>query len=116
MIEIKQDLPDEDNVRLQTVRPCKIYEPRLDRYFLGTTSDIADSSILLTIPRPLELHENDELFLGVAQKRRQVLIQSQDMVRVRVIRSVRTTEGTTAVAVELCDPLLSNAVRLRRAA
>jgi c-di-GMP-binding flagellar brake protein YcgR len=114
MIELDEDRRYDRRIKLE--RPCKVYEPRLEKYFSATMNDFSAGGMHLTIPRTLDLKPDDRLLVGVAQKRRQVLLRSQEMITVRVARCMHGADGCTYLGVELIDRTQSQPEATRLAA
>jgi hypothetical protein len=102
--------------RLPVERPCKVYDARSGRYLAGMTRDISGGGMLLQLSRAAVIEPGAELYVGIAEKRRQTLLRAAEMMRVRVARSVHSPEGGTMIGVELLDPPAVADVALRRAA
>lgn len=102
--------------RVDLHRPCKVYEPRLGRYFPATTSNLSAGGMAIDLPRCLPLQPGDELLVGVAQKRRQMLLRTHEMIRVRVARAITAPDGTTRLGVTLLDEDVADDTCLRQAA
>lgn len=92
------DLERRRQERLPLVRPCKIYEPRAQKYLNALTENLSIGGALLTVMKPLDLRPGDQIFVGVALKRRQAIIPGNEMLPARVIRSLRSSEGFTTIA------------------
>ena len=114
MISIDHDRRTERRISLS--RPCKVCCPRSLTYVSGSTCDVSAGGMLLRLPRPVNFEPGDRLFVGVAQKRRQTLLHSADMIETEVVRAMLTTGGETYLAVTLTDPTQGILPQLRRAA
>jgi hypothetical protein len=97
MLELDRDRRDAPRVSLN--RPCKVFNPRTGKYIAGTTRNVSAGGVSIVLHRPVELEAGDVLHLGIARKRRQALLRSDDMVEVEVVRSLSSTAGDTAVGV-----------------
>jgi c-di-GMP-binding flagellar brake protein YcgR len=98
-----EDRREHDRVPLS--RPCKIYDERSGKYITGRTVNLSDGGALLELSRPLPLQAGQQLFLGVALTRRQTLLPANDMIVCEVVRSLRTTDNATALAVRFSGPI-----------
>lgn len=102
--------------RIAIERPCKIHDPRTGRYYPGTVLDVSAAGMMIRIERDLGLVVGDELFVGIAQKRRQVLLRTDEMFSVRVARIAGSAEGWWAVGAELIENIQLDPEVLRLAA
>jgi hypothetical protein len=93
------DLERRRQERLPLVRPCKIYEPRSEKYLNAITENLSTGGALLTIMRPLDLRPGDLVHVGVALKRRQAVIPANEMIASRVVRCLHNSEGHCTLAV-----------------
>lgn len=84
--------------RVRISRPCKVHDPRSGKYLSGSTRDLSSGGVLLEIDRPLDIAPGQTLHVGIAQKRREVLIREADMVELQVVRALGTPDGRTVVA------------------
>ncbi len=114
MIMLDHDRRSERRISLS--RPCKVCCPRSLRYVSGSTCDVSSSGMLLRLSRSVNFEPGDRLFLGVAQKRRQTLLRSNDMIETEVIRTMPTTAGETYLAVSMKGAAQGFVPQLRRAA
>jgi hypothetical protein len=87
------------HTRIAYVRPCKIFSPSLQRYFLGTTQDLSSGGMLVQVPHPVDVRPGDTLQIGVASKRREQMLRAAEMLRATVIRSMTTVNDHTTFAV-----------------
>ena len=101
---IESDHDRRDTPRISLTRPCKLYEPRSCKYIAGSTCNIGPGGMLLRLDRAIALEEDDSVYVAVAQKRRQRLLRSEDMIEAKVTRTVAITSGETAVAVRFTNP------------
>jgi hypothetical protein len=86
--------------RIEYVRPCKIFSPSLQRYFLGTTQDLSSGGMLVQVSHLVDVRPGDALQIGVASKRREQLLRAVEMLRATVIRSMSTVDDHTTFAVK----------------
>lgn len=93
--------------RFRVLRPCKIYDVRSGKYHAADTRDISRGGMLLDLPRSIGVTVDDELLIGIADKRRQPLLRTSEMVRAKVVRVVGTPRDTRAVAVRFVDPAVA---------
>lgn len=110
---------DEDrrsHPRIAVERPCKIHDPRSGKYHAGTVLDLSAGGMMISINRDLSLMPGDLLYVGVAQKRRQVLLRTDEMMRTRVARFVGGPSGGWIIGVELLDQAAVSHTILHRAA
>ncbi len=85
--------------RLEYVRPCKVFSPALQKYFLGSTQDLSTGGMLIRIPQLVDVRPGDVLHVGVATKRRDQFLRAVEMIRTTVTRSMKTVDDHTTVAV-----------------
>ncbi len=104
------------HARVSLTRPCKLYDPRLRKYVAGLTWNLSSSGAFLEVNRPLALRPGDHLFLGIAMKRRQGILTSNDMLEVEILRSMQATGNRTAMAVRFVDSREAAATAPRAAA
>ena len=97
MLELDRDRRDGPRVSLS--RPCKVFNPRTGKYVAGTTRNLSSGGVGMVLHRPVELEAGDVLYVGIAKKRRQALLKSDEMIEVEVVRSLTSTAGDTAVGV-----------------
>lgn len=102
--------------RIPIERPCKVFDPRSHKYLLGSTCDLSASGMMLKLEHPLQIVPGEILHVGVAQKRRQMLLRSSEMTPVRVVRCLHSPEGETCLGLELMLPQQVDVAPLRRAA
>lgn len=114
MLTLDQDRRRHARIALQ--RPCKIFDPRSAKYYPGTTRDLSEGSMMIVLAANLDIQPGDVLHVGVAQTRRQMLLRTADMMRMRVVRSLGTPNNERVIALELLDPIPAEAVLLRLAA
>ena len=114
MLSIDHDRRDGDRIVLS--RPCKIYNPKSHKYIAGTTCDVSFGGLLIRLDRSAQVETGDCLYVGIAQKRRQTLLRSSDMIRTRVVRSLSSTTGQTMLGLQFTDPSQKLLWPLRRAA
>ena len=94
-----------DDPRTELLQPCKVYEPISRKYHVGSTSNVSRSGMLIQIERPMRMEPGDELYLGLAAKRRSRIICHSDMMRATVVRASRILGDRTTVAVRLHDSM-----------
>lgn len=114
MITLEEDRRSHPRVALE--RPCKLYDPQTGKYRAGVTCDFSQGGFLVRLDQRLNSHPGDVLYIGIAQKRRQILLRSNDMVRARVTRIIGTPAGHWLIGLELLDHLAANTETLRKAA
>ncbi|MDY7107496.1 MAG: PilZ domain-containing protein [Planctomycetota bacterium] len=102
MIEIDFDRRQSPRVALR--RPCKVFNPRSGRYVSGSTCDVSTGGMLIRLERPLNVEIGDRLYLGVAQKRRQALLRSTEMIEAEVVRSLTGATGEMLLGIRLTRP------------
>ena len=102
--------------RVSLTRPCKLYDPRLRKYLPGLTWNVSSSGAFLEVNRPLAVSPGDHLFLGIAMKRRQGILTSNDMLEVEILRSMQATGDRTALAVRFVNAREPAVTALRAAA
>jgi c-di-GMP-binding flagellar brake protein YcgR len=86
------------NDRLEIVRPCKVYVPRMEKYFHGTTWNISEGGVLVQLSRPITLEQGQRVHIGIAAKRRDGLLKAGEMIQTEVLRSLKTPSDATVVA------------------
>jgi c-di-GMP-binding flagellar brake protein YcgR len=86
--------------RLEYVRPCKIFSPALQKYFMGSTQDISTGGMLVHVPQLIDVRPGDVLHIGVASKRREQFLRSVEMLQATVLRSMKTVDDHTTFAVK----------------
>jgi c-di-GMP-binding flagellar brake protein YcgR len=89
--------------RIEFVRPCKVYSPTLQRYFLGATRDLSAGGMLIHVPHVVDVRPGDVLHVGVATKRREQFLRSSDMLEATVVRSMTTVDDHTTFAVKFAE-------------
>ncbi len=87
------------NERLFLARPCKLYVPRIGRYVPGSTWNISSGGAMLQLDRSIPFEPGDQLFVGIALKRRQAVLPVGEMLQAGVVRVARTARDGTALAV-----------------
>jgi c-di-GMP-binding flagellar brake protein YcgR len=102
MIEIDFDRRQSPRVALR--RPCKVFNPRSGRYGSGSTCDVSTGGMLLRLERPLNIEIGDRLYVGVAQKRRQTLLRSSEMIEAEVVRALTSATGETLLGIRFTRP------------
>jgi hypothetical protein len=100
-----EDAERRQQARIEFIRPCKVYDPRSRRYVAGSTWNVSSTGMLVELARPLPLAADDQLFVGVATRRRDAVLCRNEMIPARVARSVLTADDHTVVALELAYPL-----------
>lgn len=91
--------------RLSFQRPCKVFDPRGNRYVPGTTCNASRHGLLMRLHRPLPCQPGDRLFLAIPTRRTQGLVRTDEMIEVEVVRALSATSGESAVAVRAERPL-----------
>lgn len=86
--------------RIEYVRPCKVFSPALQKYFLGSTQDLSTGGMLVHIPHLVDVRPGDVLHIGVAAKRREQFLRAIEMIKATVIRSMKTVDDHTTFAVK----------------
>jgi hypothetical protein len=114
MIEIDFDRRQSTRVALR--RPCKVFNPRSGRYASGSTCDVSTVGMLLRLERPLNVEIGDRLYVGVAQKRRQTLLRSTEMIEAEVVRSLTGATGDVYLGLRLTRPGQKILLPFRKAA
>jgi hypothetical protein len=100
MFEVKQ-LTETDrraHPRVRIARPGKLLDPRSGKYISCSTRDLSAGGVLIEIDQPIEIAPGEQMFLGIAQKRRQMFIRTEEMLRMTVVRALGTPGGGTAIA------------------
>ena len=86
--------------RIDYSRPCKIFSPALQKYFLGATLDLSTGGMLIRSPHLVDVRPGDTLHIGVAAKRRDQFLRAEEMLGATVIRSMKTVDDHTTFAVK----------------
>ena len=86
--------------RIEYLRPCKVFSPALQRYFLGTTQDLSSGGMLVHISHLVDVRPGDTLHIGVATKRREQFLRAVEMIQAVVTRSMKTVDDHTTFAVK----------------
>lgn len=103
--------------RIEIARPCKVYVPRMEKYFHGVTWNISECGVLIQLGRPITLELGQRVYVGIATKRRDGLLKSSEMIPAEVSRSFKTPSDSTAVALRFAAPIdLPITLTLREAA
>ena len=89
--------------RMNLARPCKVFDPKSGKYVLGTVWNLSDGGALVEMTRPVVAQPGEPLFLGIALKRRQGFILGDQMLPTSVVRSLKTDEGRTTIAMQFAD-------------
>ena len=99
--ELVSDIEGDRRVhpRIEFERPCKIFSPQLQRYFLGTTRDLSAGGMLIHVGHLVDIRPGDVLHVGVAAKRRDELLRANEMLEATVVRSMSTVDDHTTFAV-----------------
>ena len=114
MIETKQFFEGDRRLfeRVESHRPCKVFDPQSGKYIAGETCDISEGGLMIVCDRPLMAAPGDTVYVGVAMTRRQALISATEMREAEVIRVLRDSEGRSAVALRFLDVALPISSRL----
>ena len=88
-------------------RPCKVWDPRSGKYHTGSTRNVSRSGMLLEIDRPLWLASGDEIFVGVAARRRDSVLLRREMAEAQVVRTALTPTDRTVIAIRGSSPFAS---------
>ena len=102
--------------RLSLTRPCKLYLPVSGRYVTGSTGNFSSGGALIHLDRLSPLGPGDRLFVGIAVKRCQAVLAANEMVEAEVVRSVRTMEEQTIMAVRFRGAAAGGEAVMRKAA
>ncbi|HWB20395.1 MAG TPA: PilZ domain-containing protein [Phycisphaerales bacterium] len=81
-------------------RACKIFNPAAQKYISAETTNLSRTGLLLHINKILELKPGDPIHVGIAMKRRDVLLQAKDMIESTVIRVMHTVDDQTVLALK----------------
>lgn len=114
MITIERDRREAPRVSI--TRPCKIYRPRNQKYYAGMTSDLSSGGACIRISHPVECEVGEKIFLGIAQKRRQALLRSHEMMAAEIVRILPISNQETILGLRLADLSLEAAETLPLAA
>jgi hypothetical protein len=99
MLSLDQDRRAHARVSLE--RPCKLYDGRTGRYVAGLTLDVSGGGVQVRTAQAVNLSRGDEVFIGIAQTRRQAILQTNEMMRGRVARCILGPDGGAALGIEL---------------
>ena len=115
MLDIDHERRNSD--RWPLVRPCKVFDPRGQRYIAGCSRNVSPGGMLISLDRRLPLEPGDRVFVGLSSSRRQALLRTEEMVEARIVR-VLSHEGQTTLAVSFTHAVETAAMRWpsRRAA
>lgn len=102
--------------RINIARPCKVLEVTTGKYVLGATCNISPTGALIEVSRPMALRPGDRVYVGIAMKRRQVFLQSQDMIEAEVVRSATLGNQSTTLAIRFIEPQATGEVMVARRA
>jgi len=103
--DVKPEWERRENGRVDVARPCKVYVPRMEKYIHGVTWNISDGGVLIQLSRPITLEQNQRVYVGIASKRRDGLLRSNEMIQASVLRSFKTPSNSTAVALQFSEPI-----------
>ncbi|TVQ52297.1 MAG: PilZ domain-containing protein [Phycisphaerales bacterium] len=92
-----------EHPRVQMTRPGKIFDPRSRKYLAAELRDISEGGMLLHLLSPLAIDPGDEIFVGLAEKRREPMLKRHEMIRSEVVRALGTPSGGMLLAVEFID-------------
>lgn len=81
-------------------RPCKVFDPRGGRYLSATTRDISTGGALIDLPRLTHLKPGDVVHVGIALKRRDQFLRTDEMLEAEIVRAMPTVDDHTALAVK----------------
>ena len=98
MHNVKPEWERRESERLEICRPCKVYVPRMEKYFHGTTWNLSTGGAMIQLSRPLMLERGQRVYVGIASKRRDGLLKADEMIAADVLRSLKTPSDATAVA------------------
>jgi len=116
MIEVKPLPERREQDRLSLSRPVKIFDPKANRYIPGCTTNVSQSGALLNIPQPLLIKPGDTVYVGIALKRREGLLLSNEMIEAQVVRCLATEDDQTHLAVRFAVPAEDAVTQARLAA
>lgn len=85
------------HARIPLTQPCKVYDSRSGKYYAGTTQNVSHGGMLIDLPRLLDMQPGETLHVGVAMKRRQNLLRSDEMIKMIVARILQTVDDHTAL-------------------
>jgi c-di-GMP-binding flagellar brake protein YcgR len=114
MLQIDRDRREFPRITIQ--RPCKLFDPRSGKYYAALSVDLSAGGVLIRLERPMHVDPGSSMFLGMAQKRRQALLRSEEMVEVKVVRTIRLTDGSCTLALRFAAGLQGLTDEPRRAA
>lgn len=102
--------------RTDLIRPCRLYDPRSQKYLHGTTCNLSVDGVLVRICRPCNLQPGDTLMVGIAMNEKTGLLKACDMFEAKVQRAFGTPGGHTMVALTCANTSIPLQSDLSRAA
>ncbi len=92
-----------EHPRVQMTRPGKVFDPRSGKYLSAELRDISEGGMLLQLSSPLTIEPGDEIFVGLAEKRREPMLKRHEMIRSEVVRALGLPSGGTLLALSFVD-------------
>ena len=112
-----QDTDRRSHERTNLAQPCKLFDPKSGKYIPGTVWNLSDGGAYLEVSRRIRAEEGDSFYLGIAAKRRQGLLQRDEMFLARVVRSQESAEGRSTLGVQFTDRFIgSSPLEIKQAA
>lgn len=91
--------------RYDYARPCKVYVPRMEKYFAGVTWNISEGGALVQLNTPMHLERGERVLVGIAAKRRDALLKSDEMLEASIARALKTPSDATAIGLQFRTPI-----------
>jgi hypothetical protein len=92
--------------RTDLSRPCKLFDPRSGKYVAATTCNVSGQGLLIDVPREIPLRRGDRIYLGVAWKRREAVLERNLMLSAQVLRTSVTPDSHTLAALQLDEEII----------
>ena len=97
--------------RLRVARPCKLYVPKTRRYLPGSTRNVSAGGALLRVAAHPAVAAGDRLWVGIALKRSQGILMSNQMLKATVVRLAHAAGGVMVLALSFGDRAHTPAAR-----
>jgi hypothetical protein len=104
------------NERVNVERLCKLYLPRAGKYVSGSTWNVSPGGVMLHLDIATNISAGDRLYVGIAFKRRQAVLASNEMIEAEVVRVDQADGDRIAVAARFVEERTVYVPVLRRAA
>jgi hypothetical protein len=104
------------HARITLERPCKLYVPSVGRYVSGSTGNLSAAGVLIRLDLAAGVSAGDHVYVGIAFKRRQAVLNADEMLEAEVVRVDRTVDDHVTVAARFVDEAAEQVSPLPRAA